>query len=149
MYSSLSESVSEFSPFRIFCLPTEKAIFGKKGSLTTISTYPPPSLTSGCVSERVSSRHYSTALSAVYSDYKKQKSFISRLILGPCLLISMTSRLSGSGQPKHPYKRQVKRTSKAEIRPEEQWESEELSGGFTDWNPVERSIKTDRDTSTE
>ena len=42
----------------------------------------------------------------------------------------------------------VERTSKAEIRPEEEWEGE-LLAKFMEWNTVERAIKTETDTRTE
>ena len=43
----------------------------------------------------------------------------------------------------------VERVNEAEIRSEEQWESEELSGESMEWNTVERAIKTETDTRTE
>ena len=43
----------------------------------------------------------------------------------------------------------VERTSKAEIKPEEQSEKAEFSGEFMEWNTVERATKTETDTRTD
>ena len=40
-------------------------------------------------------------------------------------------------------------TNKARIRPEKQSEPGELSGGFMEWNRVERAIKIETDTWTD
>ena len=61
---------------------------------------------------RISSRHYISALSAIYSGYqkKKKKNVYPPIDPSRCLLIrrlglSTISRLIGSGQPNHPSKR--------------------------------------------
>ena len=88
----------------------QKNLYLERKEFTKLSPHPSPSPRRGCIRERISSRHYIRVISAVYSGYQKQKSFIPLFTLGRCLLIrrlglSTISRLIGSGQPNHPSKR--------------------------------------------